>query len=107
LDLEEFASSTEKKSDRKFGPQTTVQEDVADVSGRIGDMQALNLFGVQVSREQSRDNDHYYREMTQVLGSLMQAAVNADPKGEVSDFTTRKAVSVNSPFDEEDLYSYL
>jgi len=32
LDLEEFASSSEKKSDRKFGPQTTVQEDVADVT---------------------------------------------------------------------------
>ena len=71
MDIEEFASSTEKKSDRKFGPQSTVQEDVADVSGRIGDMQAVNLFGVQVSREQSRDNDHYYREMTQVLSSLM------------------------------------
>ena len=64
------------------------------------------MFGVSVS-QQNQGDDHYHREMTKVLEELMQAAVYADPKGDFANFTKRKAISVQTPFEEEDLYTYL
>jgi hypothetical protein len=107
MDLDEFAEGMEGKNDKKFAPTSSILEDVEDVSSRIGDMQAVNLFGVQVSRQETRDSDWHSRELTKVLGDLMQAAVNADPQGTVSDFSKRKAVSVHSPYETEDIFSFL
>jgi hypothetical protein len=45
--------------------------------------------------------------MTVLLGDLMSAAVNADPLGDVADFSKRKAVSVHAPYETEDLFAYL
>lgn len=37
----------------------------------------------------------------------MNAAVLADPHGDVSDFSKRKAIAVYNPYGNEELYSFL
>ena len=63
IDLDDLSSETEIKADKKFVSSTSIRDDVKNMSKRIGDMQALNLFGVSVS-SQNQSDDHYHREIT-------------------------------------------
>lgn len=69
-------------------------------------MQALNLFGVQSTIE-DRDSSFKQRELQKAVSELMNAAVLADPHGDVSDFSKRKPVAVYDPYANEEQWAFL
>ena len=106
IDLEEYAAKIETRGDQRFASTTSVEQEVEDVSDRVGDMQSMNLFGAP-AEVSTRDRTADSVEMQRVISDLMATAAENDPSGSYADFTERKAITMVDPYSDESQFASL
>ncbi len=88
IDEQPAASKLEREEDfvKDFIGGTSLQDELEDLDSQVGDLQSLNLFGVEMSADQvmgrmeKRGKGASKEEVQKVLTDLVQMVAEIDPK---------------------------
>ena len=84
-----------------------MQDELRDLDTKVGDLESLNLFGVDVSADKVLGEVEQRRKGTKkehvknVLNDLVQLVAQIDPSGDSRDYTKRKSFLLYDPYNPE------
>ena len=89
-----------------------MKDDLKDLDSMVGDLQSLNLFGVEMDADSvmakvdKRNKGATKEEVHGILQDLVQMVTEIDPSGSVRDFSKRKSFVYYDPYNPDKSNSF-
>ena len=84
-----------------------MKDELADLDSMVGDLQSLNLFGVEMDSDSilssvdNRNKGATKEEVHGILQDLVQMVTEIDPSGSTRDFAQRKSFVYYDPYNPD------
>lgn len=89
-----------------------LKSELQDLDSKVGDLQSLNLFGVDMNADgvmddlDNRKKNATKEEINNVLKDLVQLVTEVDPAGQTRDFSKRKSFVYYDPYNPDKSASF-
>ena len=84
-----------------------MRAELEDLDSKVGDLQSLNLFGVDMNADgvmddlEKRNKNATKEEISNILKDLVQMVTEVDPSGQTRDFSKRKSFVYYDPYNPD------